>query len=56
MVAGVLEEPGFQHRLGELLDEQRNAIGPDDNLVQDLFGQGLAGRKSRDNGRAMAAG
>ena len=46
MVAGVLEQPEFQHRLGQLLDEQRNAVGPGDDLVQDLFGQGLAGRRA----------
>jgi hypothetical protein len=35
---------GFQHRFGQLFDEQRHAVGARDDLVDDLFGEtGIAG-------------
>ena len=41
-VAGVREQARFQHRLGQLLDEQRHAVGARHDLVQHLAGQRLA--------------
>jgi len=35
----LLEEPGLQHHLGELFDEQRHAIGLRHDLFDDLGGQ-----------------
>ena len=35
-VAGIVEQPAFEHRLGQLLDEQRHAVGVRDDLAQDL--------------------
>jgi hypothetical protein len=32
----LLEHPGFEHRLGQLLDEQRHTVGLGDDLVEDL--------------------
>ena len=44
----------FQHRLGQLFDEQRHAVGALDDLVDDLAGEaGIAG-KPLDQRRAVA--
>ena len=43
---GLREAPGLQHGLGQLLDEQRHAVGPDGDLVNDRVGQGLAARQA----------
>jgi hypothetical protein len=36
------EDATLDHSLGQLLNEQRDAIGPIDNLVGDLLGERLA--------------
>ena len=44
----------FEHRLGQLLDEQRHAVGALDDLVDDLAGEtGIAG-EPLDQRRAVA--
>ena len=40
----LLEQPGLQHHLGQLLDKQRHAIGLGDYLLDHLGWQGLAVR------------
>jgi len=45
----------FQHRLGQLLDEQRHAIGARKNLVRHLLRQALAARHLFDQCRAVTS-
>ena len=47
---------GLQHRLGQLLDEQRHPVGPGRDLAQHLRRQGLLAGQARDDrlGRAAA--
>ena len=40
-IAGVREQARFQHRLGQLLDEQRHAVGARHDLLDDLRRQRL---------------
>ena len=49
VVAGFREHAALDHGLGQLLDEQRHAIGAIDDLVGDLLGQGLAAGHVRDH-------
>ena len=50
----VVATAGFEHRLGQLLDEQRHAVGALDDLVDDLAGKaGIAG-EPLDQRRAVA--
>ena len=48
--------PGLQHRLGQLLDEQRHPVGPGRDLAQHLGRQAPATGQARDDrlGRAAA--
>ena len=47
---GVLDEDaGFQHRLGQFLDEQRVAVGLDDDLFYHFGGQHAAAGHPRDH-------
>ena len=39
----------FEHRLGHLLDEQRHAVGPGGDLVEQRLGQPLAAGDARDD-------
>jgi hypothetical protein len=41
MIAGIQEQARFQHRLGQLLDEQRHAVGARHNLLDDRRRQRL---------------
>ena len=46
------DQPGFEHRLRQLLDEQRHAVRLGDDVLQDLLGQGPSvGHPPRDLGR-----
>ncbi len=46
------QEVGFENRLGQLLQEQRHAVGLDDDLLDDLLGK-LASRHALDQRRAQ---
>ena len=46
----------LQHGLGELLDEQRHAVGPGDDLLQDGVGQRVAARHRRGQCSALPPG
>jgi hypothetical protein len=54
-IAGVREQTGFQHRLSQLLDEQRHAIGARHDLLDDLCGQRLLARDPRHQIRPLAS-
>ena len=47
-IAGVREQARFQHRLGQLLDEQRHAVGARHDLLDDLGRQRLVAGDPRD--------
>jgi len=49
------QQSAFQHRLGQLLDEQRHAIGARKDLVRYLLRQRLASRHPLDQCRARAS-
>ena len=49
VIAGVREHAALEHGLGQLLDEQRHAVGALDDLVGDLLGQRLAAGHVRDH-------
>jgi hypothetical protein len=53
-VAGIDEQAGLEHRLGQLFDEQRHAVGARHDLVQDLVRQRLTARDSFDHCSALA--
>ena len=50
------EQPGLEHRLGQLLHEQRHPVGPAGDLAQHRRGSALPPATSRDDrlGRAAA--
>ena len=49
------QETGFQHGLGEFLDEQRHPVGLGDDLVEHFVGQGFAAGDARHHGRRLGA-
>ena len=53
-VAGIREQARFQHRLGQLLDEQRHAVGARHDLLDDLGRQRLVARDPCDQIRPLA--
>ena len=53
-IAGIGQQARFQHRLGQLLDEQRHAVGARHDLLDDLRRQRLVARDPRDQIRALA--
>ena len=53
-VARVPEQAGLEHRLGQLLDEQRHAVGLGDDLISTSAGSGLP-RRGRSTIAALAA-
>ena len=55
VLLGVGDQPRFQHGLGQLLEEQRHAVGPRDDLVADLGRQCPTADQPLDHGRALAA-
>jgi hypothetical protein len=55
VVALILEPARFEHRRGQLFDEQRDAIGPDQDLFDDFRRQHLAARNLVQHGRAVIA-
>ena len=55
-VAGVGEQAGFEHRLGQLLDEQRHAVGARHDLLEDLGRQRLAAGDALDQIAPPGAG
>ena len=50
----LLEQGAFQHRLGQLLHEQRHAIGVLDDLLRDFPGERFAGSQPVQQRRALA--
>ena len=54
MAVAFMQQPAFQHRLGQLLNEQGYAIGASENLVHHLLRQGLATGHPLDQCRAVA--
>jgi hypothetical protein len=56
MVAGIGEQARFQDGLGQLLDEQRDAVCLGEDLVEDLMGQRLAAGHRLDQRLPVAAG
>ena len=57
-VASVLlaEQVEFDHGLREFLDEERNAIGPDDDLLNDLPGKLLGAGNAFDQSSSAIVG
>jgi hypothetical protein len=55
-IAGIPEVSGFQDRLGQLLDEQRHAVGLAEDLFQQIRGQSLAAGQPRYHGAALRPG
>ena len=55
MAVPFLQQPAFEHRLGQFLNEQRHAIGASENLVHHLLRQRLAARHPLDQCRAVAS-
>jgi hypothetical protein len=55
-VAGIPEVGGFEDRLGQLLDEQRHAVGLAEDLFQQIRGQRLAAAEPRDQRTALRPG
>src|SRR6266516_4096644 len=53
MAVPLLQEPAFEHHLGQFLDEQRHAVGAGENLVHHLLGQRLAAGDPLDYGRSV---
>ena len=53
-IAGIREQPGFQHRLGQLFDEQRHAVGARHDLLDDFGRQRLVARDPRHQIGALA--
>ena len=49
-----MSRPELEHRLGQLLDEQRHAVGARHDLLEHLGRQRLAARDSFDHRRALA--
>ena len=54
VVARVREQARFEHRLGQLLDEQRHAVGLGHDLRRDLVRQRLVPDHPLDQGGALA--
>ena len=54
MVAGVGEQARLEHGLGQLLDEQRHAVGLGHDLRRDLVRQRLGADHPLDQGGALA--
>jgi hypothetical protein len=54
MAIGFLQQSAFQYRFGQLLDEQRYAVGASENLVRHLLWQFLATGHSLHQSRAGA--
>jgi hypothetical protein len=50
VITGVSQQTGFQHRLGQLLDEQRHAVGLGHDLRGHLCRQGLGSDNLLDHG------
>ena len=55
-IAGIPEVCRFEDRLGQLLDEQRHAVGLAEDLLEQVRGQRLATGESRYNGAALRPG
>ena len=55
VVVALLQQPGFEHGLGQLLDEQRHAIGTGEDLLHHLLGERFAGRDALDQRRPVAS-
>ena len=55
-IAGRDEVAGFEDRLGQLLDEQRHAVGLAEDLFEQVRRQGLAAGQPRDHGRGLRPG
>ena len=53
-VAGIGEQAGLEHRLGQLLDEQRHAVGARDDLLEHLGRQRLVARDPFDHCSTLA--
>ena len=49
----LLQNPTFEHRFGQFLDEQRHAVRASENLVHHLLGQRLAAGDPLDDGRPV---
>ena len=54
MIARVPKQTRFEHRLGQLLDEQRHAVGLGHDLRRDLVRQRLVPNHPFDQGGALA--
>ena len=54
MVARGDEQTRLQHHLGQLLDEQRHAVGARDDLLEDLGRQSPGAGDPRDHGQDLA--
>ena len=52
-VSHLLQQSAFEHRLGQLFDEQRNAVGAGDNLAEHFGRKRLASGHARNNGCAL---
>ena len=50
-----VDQAQFQHGLGQLLEEQRHAVGPRDDLVADLGRQRPSAAQTLDHGSALTA-
>ena len=49
------QQAAFDNGLGQLLEEQRHAVGAGEDLLEDLGRQRLAAGRPLDQGRALAA-
>ena len=56
MIAGLLQLARLQNGLGQLLDKQRHAIGPGQDLLEQRLGQRLAARQRGDHRRTLRPG
>jgi hypothetical protein len=55
MAIPFLQQPAFQHRLSQLLNEHRHAIGASENLVHHLLRQCRTARHPLDQCRAVVS-
>ena len=56
MISRVPQQARFQHRLRELLNEQRHAVGARHDLLDHLGRQRLGAGQLLDHGRPLAPG
>ncbi len=54
-IAGIVEQSGLEHGLGQLLDEKRHAVGLLNDLIEQLVGQRLAAGDLENHVRGLAA-